>query len=215
MVRVNFRIYDRVENQQIFQFFKDIGYEQIGTNNKSIRVEDEIITTNVFIRNTTNGRYHIYFAFGKKFSGAIKYPQIKVFAHYDIKKVIKGKARHYVDRNEQRNLREMYRISKKLKAAHLGHLEYKDKNCAHATLDLKNKDKLFDLINQKYKKYEKGKYKKRINGAQYTLSIFEQERFIHLVCVYAKYINKGHGLIKPKAIEEINRIIQYIKDQQN
>jgi len=47
MVRVNFRKNYEIENEQIIKFFKDIGYEHIGSNNQTIKVEDEIIPTEV------------------------------------------------------------------------------------------------------------------------------------------------------------------------
>ena len=187
--------------------FKEIGYRLIETNNESIRVEDEVLTTDVFVRNSTGGRFHIYIAFGRKYSGVVKYPQLKVFAHHDIFKLIKGELRHIADKDEQKNMEEMFRISRKLRAAHLGTLEYKDRNCAHATLKLKIKNELLAIINRQYEKYDRGKYKKKIHGAQFTISIFKQRRYIHVVCVYAEYTKTVHKLIKLRAIKELNRII--------
>ncbi len=46
MVRVNFRINNGIENNQILQFFKGIGYEHIRSNNKSIKAENEVIQFN-------------------------------------------------------------------------------------------------------------------------------------------------------------------------
>jgi len=74
MVRVNFRKNYGVEESKIFKFFKELGYEHIGWNNRSIRVEDKVIPTEVFVRNTKAGRYHLHIAFGFKYSG--KYPAL-------------------------------------------------------------------------------------------------------------------------------------------
>lgn len=212
MVRVNFRMNDGIENQQILQFFKDIGYEHIASENKSIKVEDEIIPTEVFVRNTQSGRYHLNIAFGNKYSGHIKFPQVKVFAHFDINKIIGGKEKHIPDRNEKRNLKEMYRIGKKIEAKKLGFLEEKDQKCAHGTLNGENKNQLMEFLKaENYKRYAIGKYRKRLNGAQFTLAIFEQEKYIHIVCVYAKIVRGYHNLNKYKALEEIKRIEQFIK----
>lgn len=210
MVRVNFRIKDGVENRQFLQFFEDIGYEHIKSNDTSIKIEGEVIPTEVFVRNTKNGRYHLYVAFGRKYSGTEHYPQVKVFAHFDIIKEINGQERHFADRNEERNMDEMYRIDKKMKKAKLGFLEIKDKSCVHGTLDAKDKAVLMDYIDRNFKKYDKGKYRKRMDGAQCTISLFEQEKFIHIVCVYAKIVGKDHDLIKSKAKEEFNKISDYI-----
>ncbi|MBY9007987.1 MAG: hypothetical protein KGD63_14695 [Candidatus Lokiarchaeota archaeon] len=119
MVRVNFRINDGIENYQILQFFKNIGYEYIKSQDNSISVEGEVILTDVFIKNTKSGRYHLHITFGEKYSGTEQYPQVKVFAHFDIKKHVNGKERHFFDRNERRNMNEMYRIDKKMKKAKL------------------------------------------------------------------------------------------------
>jgi len=215
MVRVNFRMNDGIENSQILQFFKDIGYEHILSDNKSIKVEGEIIPTEVYVRATQNGRYHLHIAYGNKFSGHIKFPQVKVFAHFDIKKMIRGKERHIPDRNEKRNLSEMYRIGKKMEDNNLGFLEEKDKNCAHGTLNGENKDRLIEYIKKEdYKRYAKGKYRKRLKDAQFTLAIFEQEKYIHIVCVYAKIVREYHDLFKNKAVEEFDRIEQFIRRYQ-
>ncbi|KKN64288.1 hypothetical protein LCGC14_0493330 [marine sediment metagenome] len=212
MVRVNFRKNYEIENEKIIKFFKDIGYEHIGSNNQTIKVEDEIIPTEVFVRNTQNGRYHLHVAFGFKYSGTERYPQTRVFAHFDIKKIVRGKERHFADRNEKRNICEIERIGKRMKEADLGFLEEKDQKCAHGTLDLANKEKLFEYINKNgYKKYEKGKFRKKMNGSQCTLALFKQEKFIHVVCVYARYIGTFHNLIKPKAIAELHKITKYLR----
>ena len=210
MVRVNFRMNDEIRYHQFIQFFKDIGYEYIKSKDSSITVESEAILTDVFVRNTTKGRYHIYIAFGEKYSGAEPYPQVKVFAHFDIKKLVKGKERHFADRNEKRNMAEMYQIDKKMKKAKLGFLEMKDQLCAHGTLDIKDKDKLMEYIEKRFKRYDKGKYRRRMNEAQCTIALFEQEKFIHIVCVYAKIIGKDHDLVKSKAIEELKEITEFI-----
>jgi len=212
MVKVNLRKNYGIENSRILQFFKDIRYEHIGSNNKSIKVEDEIIPTEVFVRNTQNGRYHLHVAFGVKSSGTENYPQIKVFAHFDINKIIQGKEKHIPDSNEKRNMREMYKIDKKLIKARLGFLEDKDRRCAHGTLYMDNKEKLMEYIKKNnYIRYAKGKYRQRNKGFQYTLALFEQEKFIHVLCVHAKYVGHDQDLIKSKALEEFNRIVQFVK----
>ncbi len=211
MVRVNFRKNYGVEESRIIQFFKDLGYEHIGSNNKSIMVEDKMIPTEVFVRNTKAGRYHLHLEFGYKYSGTEKYPQIKIFAHFDVIKVVHGREKHFADRKEKRDIKEMYKIGKKLKEEELGFLEEKDQKCAHGTLEIRNKDKLMEYIKKnKYKKYDKGKYRKELLDSQYTLSLFSQEKFIHVVCVYAKIVGYEHILKKPMAIAELNRIIKYV-----
>ena len=211
MVRVNFRKNYGVEESRIYQFFKSLGYEHIGSNNKSIMVEDKVIPTEVFVRKTKAGRYHLHLAFGNKYSGTENYPQIKVFCHFDIIKVVHGREKHFADRMEKRDIGEMYRIDRKLKKEGLGFLEEKDQKCAHGTLKLENNDRLMEYINKnKYKKYAKGKYRKELVDSQYTLSLFLQEKFIHVVCVYAKIIGTIHNLKKRMAVAELNRIVKYV-----
>ncbi len=212
MVSVNFRINDGIENQKIIEFFKDIGYEYIGANKKSIKVEDDYLNTEIFIRNTKNGRYHIYLAFSKKYSGTEEYPQLNIFLHFDIKKIVKGKEKHFPDRNEKRNMKEIYRIEKIFKTTRLGFLEVKDIMCAHATIDLEDKEKLLEILGRDYTEYDKWKFRKRFNLSQCTISLHEQVRFIHIVCVYAKIVGKDHDLIKAKAIKELDTIIDQICD---
>ena len=146
MVSVNFRINYGIKKLDIFNCLKNMSYEYIGTNNNSIKVEDEYLNTDVFVRNTKNGRYHLYFALGKKYSGTEEYPQLKVFLHFDIKKVIKGKEKHLHDKNEERNMREIYKIEENFIKGKVGFLEIKDKLCAHTTIDLKDESKLLDLL---------------------------------------------------------------------
>jgi len=67
---------------------------------------------------------------------------------------------------------------------------------------------------EEYKRYAKGKYRKRLKDAQFTLAIFEQEKYIHIVCVYAKIVRGYHDLFKNKAVKEIDRIKQYIRRHQ-
>jgi hypothetical protein len=211
MVRVNFRTNYGVEKSQVYQFFKDLGYEHIGSNNKSIMVEDEVIPTDVIIRKTNAGRYHLHLAFGYKYSGTEQYPQINVFAHFDIIKTHHGKEKHFADRAENRVIKEMYRIGEKMEEEKLGFLEEKDQKCAHGTLEIEHKNKLMEYIEKKrYKKYDKGKYRKELVDSQYTLALFTQEKFIHVVCVYAKIIGYMHDLNKPMAAAELNRIFKYV-----
>lgn len=49
---------------------------------------------------------------------------------------------------------------------------------------------------------------------QFTLAIFEQEKYIHIVCVYAKIVRGYHDLFKNKAVEEFDRIEQFIRRYQ-
>jgi len=206
MVRVNFRTNEDVENHQIIRFFEDIGYEHIKSDDTTIKVEGIAIPTEVFLRNTKSGRYHLHITFGKKYSGTEHYPQVKVFAHFDIKKQVNGREFHFADRNEKRNIDEMYRIDKKMKKERLGFLEIKDRLCAHGTMDAKDRGILMEFINENYEKYDKGKYRKRMGDAQCTISLFDQENFVHIVCVYAKIVEKDHDLIKSKALAEIGKI---------
>lgn len=94
MVSINFRINYEISKEQINKALKNCGYESIGVNNKAIKVKDEYLNTEVFVRNTKNGRYHLFTAHGNKYSGTEEYPQLKVFLHYDIKKIIKEKEIH-------------------------------------------------------------------------------------------------------------------------
>ncbi len=208
MVSVNFRVNYGIKKESILNFLKNIGYEHIGTNSTSIKVEDEYLNTDIFVRNTRNGRYHLYFTLGKKYSGTEDYPQLKVFLHYDIKKVIKGKEKHLHDKNEERNMREIYKIEKKIIKAKIGFLEIKDKMCAHTTIDSKDENKLMEILQRDFKKYDKGKYRKKYNSSQCTIALFEQEKFIHIVCVYAKIVGKDHKLIRSNAVVELKNIIQ-------
>ena len=208
MVSVNFRVNYGIKKEDILNFLKNIGYEHIGTNSTSIKVEDEYLNTDIFVKNTQNGRYHLYLAFGKKYSGSEEYPQLKVFLHYDIKKVVKGKEKHFHDKNEERNMREIYKIEVKIINAKIGFLEIKDKMCAHTTIDLTDENKLMEILQTDFKKYDKGKYRKKYNSSQCTIALYEQEKFIHIICVYAKIVGKDHDLIRFKAISELKNIIQ-------
>ena len=212
MVSVNFRINYGIKNYDIFNCIKNLGYEHIGNNDSSIKVEDDLISTDVFVRNTKNGRYHLYTALGKKYSGTEEYPQLKVFLHYDIKKVIKGKEKHIHDKNEERNMREIHKIEEGMIKAKMGFLEIKDKMCAHTTIDLKDENKLLEILQTDFKKYDKGKYRKRYGSSQCTIALFEQEKFIHIVCVYAKIVGNDHDLIKSKAISELENIIYKVSN---
>ncbi len=211
MVSVNFRQNDDITNQRVIEFFKKIGYEHIGKSNNSIKVEDDYLTTDIFIRKTQSGRFHLHVAFGKKYSGTENYPQVKIFAHFDFIKFKNGKERHYPDRNEKRSMREMYRINDKMISENIGFLEIKDRKCAHTTLELKFKAKFLDRIQKEYERYEKGKYRKRFNSSQCTLAIFEQEKYMHVVFVYVNIVGKDHHLIKNKAISELNKIINSLE----
>jgi len=155
MVSINFRINYEVRKEEINNSLRNSGYEYIGVNNKAIKVKDEYLNTEVFIRNTKNGRYHLFTAHGKKYSGTEEYPQLKVFLHYDIKKIIKGKERHINDSNERRNMKEILKIENQLVSTNIGFLEEKDKKCAHTTIELKDKDTLLKILNKEFKSYDK------------------------------------------------------------
>ena len=107
---------------------------------------------------------------------------------------------------------EIFRINRKITNERLGFLEIKDRMCAHATLDMKYKEKLMELIGNEYKKYNIGKYRKKLRDSQFTLALFEQGKFIHIVCVCARFIGKDHNLIKSKAIFELKSIFEYVKN---
>ena len=114
MVNVNFRYKTGISERQIIKFFTDIGYIHRGTNKKSVKVEDEYLKTEEFVRDVGPGRYHLFIAFGRKYSGTVHYPQIKSFLHYDYVKMKEGEERHYPDLNECRNFREICRIEDEL-----------------------------------------------------------------------------------------------------
>ncbi len=194
MVSVNFRINYGIEYEKIYDFFKDINYEHIGTKRDSIKVEEEYLKLEDFVRNTQNGRYHLQFSFGFKTSGTEKYPQLKLFLHFDFKKVRRGKEIHIADMNEYRNMNEIKKIEKKYISAGLGFLEEKDKNCAHATIGLKDKENLLKILQKEFVRYDPWKYKKEKPASQYIIALFEQENFIHIVCVFAKIVGKEHIL---------------------
>ena len=54
MVSVNFRVNYGIKKEDILNFLKNIGYEHIGTNSTSIKVEDEYLNTDIFVKNTRN-----------------------------------------------------------------------------------------------------------------------------------------------------------------
>lgn len=151
MVRVNFRIEEGVKNEQILQFFKDIGYEHIGTKENSVKVEDDYITTEYFVRKTETGRYHIHLTFGKIYSGTELYPQSKFFTHYDLYKEIEGKKRQLIEENKQRNMDEINRIEKKLVETGLGFLKEKKEKCAHATLWIDYQARILKIVKREVK----------------------------------------------------------------
>ena len=214
MVLVNFRINYRIKIPTINKVLKNAGYEYISESNTAIQVEDKYLNTEVFIRNSKNGRYHLFTAHGKKYSGSEEYPQLNIFLHYDIKKTIKGKERHIADRNEKRNMDEIYRIEAKFLLKKVGFLEIKDRMCAHTTIDLADKDKLLGILQTEFKKYDKWKFRKKYNSSQCTISLFEQENFIHIVCVYAELIGKDHKLNKPKSIHSLKNILTQVCNYQ-
>ncbi len=167
MVCVNFRLKTVWKKDEIVEFFKDLGYVYRGTNKKSIKVEDKHVPTEEFIKRKQKGRNHIFVEIGHKYSGTSHPPQMKIYAHYDIIKIVKGREKHFSDRNEERNLKEINRIEKQLKFKKLGHLELKDKNCAHGTFELVHSDKLNKIIEKDYIKYEKGKFRMKSKFHQF------------------------------------------------
>jgi len=210
MVNVNFRIGYEITKDRIINFFKDFGYTHRGLNKTAIKIEDEYIPTDEFIRNTNSGRFHLFIALGQKYSGKEKYPQVKIFLHYDIVKNVNSKVRHFPDSKESRNMKEIFRIEKKLVMENIGFLEEKDRNCAHTTLEYSYKPELLKTLKKDYKRYDKGKYRKRFNSSQCVISIIEQEPYIHIICVYATIINREHILNKKKSEKELERIFSLI-----
>lgn len=212
MACFNFRLKNGWSKEKIIQFFQDMGYNYRDTNKKSIKKGNDYILTEEFIRNRIGGRNHIFIEFGRKFSGT-HFPRMKIYAHYDIIKIKNGKERHYPDKTEFRNIKEMHNIHKKLKSAKLGFMEEKDKNCAHGTIDLNEKEKLIVVISKDYSQYNTVKYRKKISSIQYVLQIIEQYKYVHIICVCAFIAsNKCHILKKHKAIKELNRIIDEMKN---
>ena len=88
----------------------------------------------------------MHLAFGFKYSGTEKYPQVKVFAHFDIIRMVKSHEKHFADRTEKRVMKEMYKIGKLLEAEQLSFLEEKDQKCAHGTLNIEHKQKIMEYI---------------------------------------------------------------------
>lgn len=212
MVCVNFRIEYGIKNERIIDFFKEIGYSYRRLNKKSVSVEEIFISTEEFIRKTNSGQFHLFISFGQKYSGSEGYPQVKVFLHYDIIKRINGKEKHIPDSNERRNLKEIYRIEKEMIKRYIGFLEEKYRNCAHLTLKITYKDKLMEIIRKEYIRYDKGKFRRKLNNSQFVISIIDQNPYIHIICVYAKIVNRNHILKKKMSEKEIQRIKGLIKN---
>lgn len=80
---------------------------------------------------------------------------------------------------------EIYKIEKQFVSANIGFLEDKDRSCAHTTVELKDKGKLLKILNEEFESYYKWKFRKKFNSSQCTISLFEQENFMHIVCVLA------------------------------
>jgi len=215
MVCVNYRIEYEVKIEEIIDFFKEIGYIYRRLNNKAVSVEEIFISTYEFIRKKNSGQFHLFISFGQKYSGSEAYPQVKVFLHYDIFKIVKDKERHFPDTNERRNMKEIYRIEKELIKKNIGFLEEKDRNCAHATVKITLKEKIMVEILSKYRRYERGKYRRRFNSSQYVINLIEQDPYIHIICVYAKILNKEHILIKVRSEKELKRILSITKKDLN
>lgn len=94
--------------------------------------------------------------------------------------------------------------------AKIGFLEIKDKMCAHTTIDSKDENKLMEILQTDFKKYDKGKYRKKYNSSQCTIALYEQEKFIHIICGNAKIVGRDHDLIRSNAVAELKNIIQRI-----
>lgn len=213
MVRVNFRKNDGIEEGQIFKFFKGLGYKHVESNSETINVEDEIIPTEEFVRDTEAGRYYLNLAFGYKYSGNEKYPQINVFSRFGNKKLSTRREKRYTNPEDKRDIEEMYRIGRKLKEEELGFLEEKDQKCAHGTLHMLYYYSLMEYIDMNhYKKYDKGKYRKEFEriDSQCSLSLFREYEFFHVVCVYADVKVYWYRLVKSSAESILNQIIRYV-----
>jgi len=196
----------------IKEFFQKIGYKNIRENTKEVLRGDEYIRTDEYIREINTGRYHLYIAKGQKSSGLIHYPTIKILGHFDIDKPKNGKPRHIWDKNERRITNEMYRIDKELKKVKIGSMEYKDKYCAHMSLEINDFNKVLRIIiGNGYEKYDNGKYKRRVNSHQYALQLIRKGRFIDFVCVCAYIGDHTHTLVKIMAEEELSKLMQKFK----
>ena len=216
MVCVNFRLKTQWDRSQIIDFFEELGYDYRRTNKKSIKIGTDFVHTEEFLRYSKNrkGRNHIFVKIGRKYSGKSHHPQMKVYAHYDLIKFVKGKEKHFTDKNEGRNIKEIDRIEKQLKLKELGYLEHKDKNCAHGTIELTYSDRLNGILAQDYVNYDIGKYRRKLNSHQFTLTIIYQYKYIHIICVYAIITKDNHHILKKvKAERELERIKKKLKDK--
>lgn len=219
MVLINFRLSSDYDQDKIISFFKEIGYTYRGINNKSIMKDGDYIEAHEFIKQKKKkkGRAHIYIEFGKKYSGTQKYPQMKVYGHFDIIKSVKGKERHFPDSQEGRIMGEVNFIAREIsKIEDIKYMEPKDEKCAHYTLEEVNDAKFREVITEDgYVEYDENKYRKSLKKSQYTISLVKQYKFIHVVLVFAKIIQNPtrHILIKSKAKKEFERLKERLKNK--
>ncbi|MGV9141330.1 MAG: hypothetical protein ACOC1X_00165 [Promethearchaeota archaeon] len=211
MVCVNFRITYEKDRDDISQFFKNIGYKHRGVNKKSLKLEDQYLISDEFIRKTKKGRYHLFIHLGEKYSGTESYPQAKIFAHFDIRDTKKKQKRHFPDLNEKRIFREIYRIEKEMVKVGLGFLEEKDRKCVHGTIRIEKLPNLLEILNKEYVRYDKGKFRRRFDHFQIVINVIEQDPYVHLVLVYANISNKVHKLLKMKAKKEFEKLLGFLK----
>ncbi len=205
MVSIDYRLYYGVEERQIIDMFKSIGYIHLRRKKKALKKGNNWISAKEFIRINENGRFHIFVEFSSKSSGTEAYPQVDVHAHYDYFKKKGDKEVHITRKNILKDLEEMYNIHQALKTHHYGHMEYKSKNSAHDTIKNSYLKYLVAELKHDYQYDKDGKYKKKLTDGQITFQIIEQRRYSHIVCVYA--IGEKHDLFKDKALDELNRIM--------
>lgn len=94
-----------------------------------------------------------------------------------------------------------------MKFKELGHLEHKDKNCAHGTIELTYSDRLNEILAEDYINYDIGKYRRRLNSHQFTFTLIYQHKYIHVICVYAIITKENYHILKKgKAEKEVERI---------
>ena len=215
MVLVNFRLKSNYDKNSVINFFKTIGCNYVGINKSSIKLENEYIEAHEYTRDKKGGRYHIFIEFGRKSSGTKKHPQIKIYGHYDIIKIVKGNEKHFFDSCENRILNELDRLERNARNCEdIKFMEYKDKNCAHYTIELKDKEKFMEILSKYcYQNYDQGKYRRTLNHHQYTIKILEQYKYLHIVVVYAlikKDSNQQILKIK-KAEHELDKIREELK----
>ncbi len=208
MVSIDYRLHYGVEEQEVIELFKSIGYVYIRKKKKALKKGDKRFSAEEFIKLYENGRFHIFIEFSSKSSGTEAYPQVDVHAHYDYFRKKGEKDIHVTRRNIKRDMNEMYEIHKALKEHEYGYMEYKSHNSAHDTIKNTNMKFLLAELNQKYQYDKDGKYKKKLPDGQITLQIIEQRRYSHIVCVYA--IGEKHDLYRDEAKEELKVLMEKV-----